>query len=208
MFKNHLKGGLKVLGDYLAGLLIYFILLYTFIAITGDKFSEWLPVYSLVMFLLTALIIYSDMWGLAEKEKKPQYQLDPYPLKGLVLGFIGFSPLIIIQLVALFLNFKEPVFNSLKTAILQNILLGPLYFSLNLFGKTVIAHIITSLIIPILCMISYLMGFYGIEIKKAKKRVEVERKQELSPWNPARIDSENAKNKKRKKKKKSEMGGS
>lgn len=92
MLKNHIKGGLRVLGDYGAGLLIYFILLYSFIAITGDKFSDWLPLYSIIMFAIVALLLYSDMWNLAAKEKKPQYDLKPYPMKGLVLGLIGFFP--------------------------------------------------------------------------------------------------------------------
>src|SRR5690554_1542045 len=105
MLKNHIKGGLKVLGDYGAGLLIYFILLYTFIAITGEGFSAWLPVYSFIMFSIMALILYSDMWSLAVKEKKPQYNLNPYPAKGFVLGLIGFFPIIIILITAYVLNF-------------------------------------------------------------------------------------------------------
>ena len=203
MLKNHIKGGLKVLGDYGAALLIYFILLYTFIAITGEKFSNWLPVYSFVMFMLMVLILYSDMWSLAAKEKKPQYNLNPYPMKGLVLGFIGFSPLIILQIAAYLIKFDEPVLNNLKVAILQNVLLGPLYFFINLFGKTAFAYIISSLIIPLLAMISYMMGLHGIEIRKAigsKKQAEVERKQELSPWNPTRQDSNDVKKKKKNKK--------
>ncbi|HOJ11299.1 MAG TPA: hypothetical protein PK733_12000 [Clostridiales bacterium] len=204
MLKNHVKGGLKVLGDYAAALLIYFILLYTFIAITKDKFSDWLPLYSFFMFMFMALILYNDMWSLAVKEKKPQYELNPYPLKGLVLGFIGFLPFIILEIVAYFLNFNEPVLNNLKSAILQNLLLGPLYFFINLLGKTTLAYAAASLVIPVLSMISYMLGFYGIEIRKTmglKKEVTVERKNELSPWNPTRQNTGDGKKKKKNPKK-------
>lgn len=196
MLKNHIKGGLKVLADYAAGLLIYFILLYTFIAITGDKFSTWLPLYSFIIFSITALLLYTDMWSLAVKEKKPQYNLNPYPVKGLILGLIGFSPIIIILIVAYVLNFAEPVLNTIKEAIIQNILLGPLYFSIALFNKTIIGYIISLLLVPLLSMFGYLMGFHGKTIRK-KKEVTTERKQELSPWNPARKDIDDGKKKKK-----------
>lgn len=203
MFKNHIKGGLKVLGNYAAALLIYVILLYTFIAITGEKFSKWLPLYSFFMFILMVLMLYSDLWHLAAKEKRPQYELNHYPLKGLVLGLIGFLPIVIIELIAYFLNFEEPAFNNLKNVILDHIVLGPLSFSISLFGKTAIAYIITSLIVPVLSMIAYMMGYYGIQIKKVlglKKEESYERKQELSPWNPARKEIEDEKKKKKKRK--------
>ncbi|HHY24714.1 MAG TPA: hypothetical protein GX527_10905 [Clostridiaceae bacterium] len=202
MLKNHIKGGLKILGNYAAALLIYVILLYTFIAITGENFNKWLPVYSFIMFILMILMLYTDLWHLAVKEKRPQYELNPYPLKGLVLGLIGFLPFIIIQIVAYLINFEEPVFNNLKRAIVDNILLGPLYFSISLLGKTTIAYIITSLIIPVLSMVAYMAGYYGVELRKLlglKKEVTYERKQELSPWNPAKQEADQA-NKKRKKK--------
>jgi hypothetical protein len=202
MFKEYVKGGLKVLGNYGAALLIYIILLYTFIAITGENFNKWLPLYSLIMFFLTASMIYADLWHLAVKEKRPQYGLKSYPLKGLIFGLIGFSPFIIIQIIAYSLNFEEPVFNNIKWAIVDNLLLGPLFVFISIFKKAVIGYIITLLIIPILSMIAYMAGYYGLELRKTlglKKEIAYERKQELSPWNPTKQD-DNKKDKKRKKK--------
>ncbi len=201
MLKNHIKGGLKILGDYAAALLIYVILLYTFIAITGENFTKWLPLYSFIMFLLMVLMLYTDLWHLAVKEKRPQYDLNPYPLKGLVFGLIGFSPIIIIEIISYLVNFQEPVFNNLKRAIVDNILLGPLYFSIRLFGETIIGYIVTLLIVPLLSMVAYMAGYYGIELRKIlglKKEVTYEKKQELSPWNPARQEAEQTKKKKKK----------
>ncbi|HHV95817.1 MAG TPA: hypothetical protein GXX37_05005 [Clostridiaceae bacterium] len=198
MLKNYIKNGLKVLGDYCAGLLIYFILLYTFIAITGEKFSFWLPLYSVLMFIIIALLIYSDMWNLAVKEKRPQYDLNPYPMKGLIIGLIGFFPIVVISLVAFLVSFSEPVLNNLKDALLHNILLGPLYFVISIFGKKVYGYIIGMLLVPLFSMFGYLMGFYGKTIRK-RKEVTMEKKQELSPWNPYRKDTDDKKKKKKKK---------
>lgn len=202
MLKNHIKGSLKILSNYASTLLIYVILLYTFIAITGENFTKWLPLYSFIMFVLMTLMLYTDLWHLAAKEKRPQYELNPYPLKGLVIGLIGFLPFIIIEIVSFSINFEEPAFNNLKRAIVDNILLGPLYFSISLLGKTFIAYIVTSLIVPVLSMLAYMAGYYGIELRKIlglKKEVTYERKQELSPWNPTRQEAEQTKKKKKKK---------
>lgn len=81
---------------------------------------------------------------------------------------------------------------------MQNIILGPLYFAINFFGKTIYGYIISMLFIPLLAMFGYIMGFYGKTIRK-KKVITTERKQELSPWNPARRDTEDKKKKKKKK---------
>lgn len=202
MLKNHIKGSLKVLGNYASALLIYVILLYTFIAITGEKFNKWLPLYSLIMFLLMVLMLYADLWQMAAKEKRPQYELNPYPLKGLVIGLIGFSPFIAIQIASYLVSFEEPVINNLIRAIIDNILFGPLYFCANLFKDTLWSNIISLSIIPILSMLAYLAGHYGFEIRKTlglKKEITYERKQELSPWNPARQEVKQSKKKKQSK---------
>ncbi|NSW91945.1 MAG: hypothetical protein HPY74_14975 [Firmicutes bacterium] len=202
MFKNHIKDSLKVLGNYAAALLIYVILLYTFIAITGDNFTKWLPLYSFIIFLLMSLMLYTDLWRLAAKEKRPQYNLNPYPLKGLILGLIGSLPLIIIKIIEHFITFEDEVLNRLKVSIVDGVLLGPLYFSISLLGKTAAAYIIALLIVPLLSMLGYMLGYYGIQLGKIlglKKEVVYERKQELSPWNPARKDVGERKKKKKKK---------
>ena len=157
--------------------LFYIIVL--FIAITGDKFSDWLPLYSIIMFAIVALLLYSDMWNLAAKEK-PQYDLKPYPMKGLVLGLIGFFPIVVIFLIAYFVNFSEPILNNIAEALMQNIILGPLYFAINFFGKTIYGYIISMLFIPLLAMFGYIMGFYGKTIRK-KKVITTERKQNFHP---------------------------
>ena len=99
--KDYIKNGFRVFVDYLISLVIFGVVLYTFLAITKDNYSKWIPVYSFLNFLLLYFMVYSDLKKLAIKEKRPQYNLKPYPLKGLILGFIGFLPLIIIHLLYL-----------------------------------------------------------------------------------------------------------
>jgi len=203
VFKNYIKGGLRVLGDYAAALLVYVILLYTFIAITGDNFLNWLPVYSFLMFAIMALFLYSDFWRLAAKEKKPQYNLKPYPLKGLVFGLIGILPLAVIKIIDIFIVFGDELGDKLKGMIVDGVIFGPLYFCLKLFEKNALGYIIALLLVPLLTMAAYMLGYYDIKLGKVlgiKKDVVYEKKQTLSPWNPAVKALEQEKNKKKKKK--------
>lgn len=205
MLKNHIKGGLKVLGNYTAALLIYVILLYTFMAITGEKFDIWLPLYSFIMFLIMAMLMYTDLWHLAAKEKRPQYKMNPYPLKGLVLGLIGSLPLILVVVFGHFVTFKESAFNKLIANIADVVLLGPLYFIIALLGKTVVSYIAVLLLVPLLSMFGYMLGYQGIILRRKlglKKDAVYEKKQELSPWNPARKHDDEGKKKKSKNKSK------
>lgn len=204
MLKNHIKDGLKILGDYATALLIYVVLLYTFIAITGDKFMVWLPLYSFIIFLFMALLIYSDLWRLAAKEKRPQYNMNPYPLKGFVLGLIGIIPLIFVVIFGHFIALEDEAINTVKNSITNGVLLGPLYFVIALLGKTTLSYIAALLLVPLVSMFGYLLGYHGIQLSKKlglKKDVVYERKQELSPWNPARKHEDEGKKKRSKKRK-------
>lgn len=196
MIKNHIKGGMKVLLDYGAGLLLYFILLYSFIAITKDNFARWLPLYSFLMFMLIYVILYSDMWSLGDKERKPQYNIKTYPLKGLVMGLIGIFPIIVLVTVAHFLNFGDEILNNIKTAVVENFLIGPVYFITSIVGKSTIGYIISLLIFPIVSMSAYYLGLKQKRVFgdiKRRKNQEFERETTLSPWNPARTEKDDVK---------------
>lgn len=191
---NYLKGGLKILGSYVITLLIFVVFLYAFLSIARDKFSYWLPIYSFVFFLLLFAIIYSDMRKLALKEKRPQYNLNPYPLKGLVYGFIGFLPVIILELIYPLIALDNNVLIRIKELILKT-LMGPLYFIIKLGGGTTIAYIIASLIIPAISMLAYMAGYYGFELGKYFKKTPQGLSKEFtkSPWNPSAGSKKNVK---------------
>lgn len=183
--KNHIKGGVKILAGYLITLLIFIVFLYTFISITKDNFVKWMPVYSFIFFLLLYLFTYSDMKRLALKEKKPQYELNPYPVKGLVLGLIGFLPIALIEIVYPFIvHENETVMRFVELAIMA--ILGPLYWILKLFDKTFLGYAAASLAVPFIAMFGYLAGYYGFDFTKYFKKTRVEKPMEFkkSPWNP------------------------
>ena len=186
---NYIKGGLKVFTGYLMSLLVFVIFLYLFISVTKDSFYAWLPLYSFILFVLMFLIIYSDMRKLAVKERKPQYNLNPYPFKGLVLGLIGFSPLILLELVYPLLIFGSEPLNRVKHLVL-NTLMGPLYFVVRLGNGSVWAYAAASLVVPVIAMLAYLAGYYGFELMKffgiGKNKADgTAPKFTKSPWNPS-----------------------
>jgi len=184
---NYIKGGLKVLVGYLISLLIFVIFLYMFLSISKDNFYKWLPVYSFVLFLLMFAILYSDIKKLAVKEKRPQYGLKPYPLKGLVLGLIGFSPVIVLELVYPLISFDSDTLNKIKELVI-NTIMGPLYFAVRLAGGTTLAYAAASLIVPVIAMLAYLAGYHGVQPGKMFKRKQPqpsEKTFQKSPWNPS-----------------------
>ena len=167
--KNYIKSGLRVFVDYVISLVVFVIFLYMFLAITKDNYSKWIPLYSFLNFLLLYAMLYSDLRKLAVKEKRPQYNLNPYPVKGLVLGLIGFLPLIVIQLIYPLIVFNDPVANRIKELVLKT-LMGPVYFMVRLAGGTTVGYVVASLLVPLVSMFAYMAGFYGFQFRKPKTK--------------------------------------
>jgi len=165
--KNIIKSSFKVFGDYFVSLIIFVIFLYTFFVITKENYSKWIPLYSGVNFILMVSIMYADMKNLGKKEKRPQYNLSPHPLKGLILGLIGFLPIIILEIVYIFLNFNEEAKNRIAELALKT-LLGPVYIFVRLAGGTTFGYILASLVVPVVAMLGYMAGYYGFEFRKKK----------------------------------------
>lgn len=185
--KDYIKNGAKVLYNYALTLIVFAIFIYIVISAAGSNFGNYLPFYSLLLFLLAFFIVYSDMKRLAAKEKKPQYDLKPYPLKGLVYGLIGFIPVALLEIVSVFLVFDAEFANNIKRIAL-NSLMGPLFFIIKLFGKEPLGYVLATLAVPVVSMLGYLAGYYNFDIIK---RIKKEDKKlapkgfEKSPWNPS-----------------------
>lgn len=162
--KYHLKGVLKVLGDYA---ILFFVFLFF-----SYPFLKHLKVYSFVVFLFMTMILYSDMHNLAQKEKRPQYNMKPYPLKGFVLGAIGYLPLLVIILIYPFVNVDTTAvnFGNLKHVI-RNAFMGPLFFFAKIGNETTQAYLLAWLIAPIITMLGYMAGLYGVEISPFIRKV-------------------------------------
>jgi len=198
---NYIKNGLKVLFGYCISLLVFGIFIYVFISLAKDNMSMLLPFYSLLFFLMVFAIIYTDMKKLAEKEKKPQYDLHPYPLKGLIYGIIGFSPIILLEIVSVFLVFGDQMAERIKHLAI-NTLMGPLYFIIRLASGLPIGYILASLVVPLIALLGYLAGFYGFSItkhiKKDKQGSATQATFKKSPWNPTNKASSSPVKKKKK----------
>ncbi len=203
--KTYIKNSAKILYNYAMALLVFVIFIYPFMGITKDAFNTWLPVYSIVLFLFAFFLIYSDMKELAKKEKRPQYEYTHYPLKGFVYGLIGIIPIMVITAIFTFIHFDTTVAERIKH-VAVNTFLGPLYFMIRWMNEAIPAYFVSILAIPVISLLGYLAGHYGVDIMKKlfKKKEPVQQKPfTKSPWNP----TINQGKLKKKKKKTSKTGG-
>jgi hypothetical protein len=169
--KTLIKDSVKVLTSYLLAFLVFSIFLIVVISMTRttESLYFWLPIYSFVNFLILFLAIYSDIKRLATIEKRPQYDLKPYPLKGLVIGIIGFLPVVLIEVIYPLIHIEDLVFKRIAHAAL-NTVMGPLYFIIRLGGGTTMSYVLASMVVPVLSMLSYMAGYYNIDMGKLFRR--------------------------------------
>lgn len=200
--KNYIRNSAKILYDYAIVLIMFAIFMYVFMSLTKENFNQWLPVYSFLLFLFAFFIIYSDMKSLAMKEKKPQYELNPYPLKGLVYGLIGTIPVALAVIVAALIHLGSVDVERIKHLAI-NTFLGPMYFIIRWLNETPIGYMAAILVLPLIAMLGYLAGYYGINImsKLSKKKVIPEKIFTKSPWNPSSGSGKGSGKKKNKAKK-------
>lgn len=184
--KDYLRNGWKVLFNYTITLVLYAIFIYVFLSITQDQFNKWLPFYCILLFIFLFFILYTDMKSLAVKEKRPQYDLHPYPLKGLVYGAVGALPVAVIAAAASMIHLQDETLQHMKH-VAVNAFLGPMYFIIRWFNESAAGYIAAVLLLPVIAMLGYLAGYYGFNImdKIKKKKPEQEKKFVKSPWNPS-----------------------
>lgn len=197
--KRYIKTGGKILYNYSMSLIVFVIFMYPFIALTKDKFYTWLPLYSIIIFILAFYIIYEDMKVLAFKEKRPQYDLNPYPMKGLLYGLFAIIPIVVVAGVLSLLHFESSIVERIIHVAI-NTLLGPVYFIIGWMKESFIGYAIAILMIPIIAMLGYLAGHYEIDVFKSvfmKKNASQEKKFTKSPWNPTIAKKEKTGKKKR-----------
>ncbi len=198
--KNVIRNSAKILYSYTMVLIMFGIFIYPFISIAKDSFSKWLPLYSILIFLFAFFIIYTDMKNLAVKEKRPQYGLNPYPLKGLVYGLIGSIPVALPVAVAALIYLGNDTAERIKHVAI-NAFLGPTYFLIKWLNETLIGYISAILLLPLIAMLGYLAGYYGINLMdklRSKKIGGTEKVFEKSPWNPSNVSDRSTGKKKKK----------
>ena len=184
---NYIRNSARILYSYALTLILFIVFVYIFITMTGNNFGKLLPLYSLIVFIFSFFIIFSETKRLGLKEKKLLNGLNPYPIKGLVYGIIGFMPVAVLEVVSVFISFGTEFEDHLKH-VAVNAIMGPLFFAIKLFDEKPLGYVIASLIIPVVAMLGYMAGYYGFDIKifkKADKKPET-KGFEKSPWNPSK----------------------
>ena len=199
--RDYVRNGLKVLYNYIIVLVIYVIFIYVFLSITQDKFNDWLPLYCILLFIFLFFLLYTDMKALAVKEKRPQYDLHPYPLKGLVYGALGTLPVAVVVAVASLIRLQNDIIQHMKHVAI-NVFLGPMYFVIRWLHESPAGYAAAILLLPVIAMLGYLAGYYGFNImdKVKKKKPEPEKKFTKSPWNPSNASGKGTGKRKKKEK--------
>ncbi|NLU52490.1 MAG: hypothetical protein GXX10_06470 [Clostridiaceae bacterium] len=153
---SQIKRGLKVTVNYFIALLIFGVFLMPLLSFVKDNANTFVFCYSLVMFLVMFYLIYVEMRVMAFKEKRPQYNINPSPFKGLLYGFIGIIPLIVIELVLIFVSFPEDLL-TLKKRLYQGFA-GPLYWFSSLIGNEPVHYVISFVLLVVIAFLGYYAG--------------------------------------------------
>ena len=149
--KTFLRHAFKTTTDYLAILFIFVILSYPVISMGGENPAPAVRVVSVILFLLLFALLYRDMNEVATRERRPQYEINPTPLRGLLLGLVGLIPVWLVQLVIALLPLTGN--ETFRTRLLQALCV-PLYWLVSLAGGQAILYVV---LLPVVA----LMGFLG-----------------------------------------------
>jgi hypothetical protein len=158
----------KVTFDYLVFLIVYVAFLPLIISLAKDNIDVWAVLYSFIVGMLMFLVIWTDIYEMAKKEKKPMYKLDPSPHKGLLIGFIGMLPAYILSAAAFIftgmMGEEIPLTPELIN-IINDAFLSPMFFIISLLDRSPAAYVTAYAAVPLICYLAYLMGNKGITKK-------------------------------------------
>lgn len=164
---SQIKRGLKITGDYLTVLLIFGVFSSIALSIFKNDLEKGIFIFSIIMFLLMFLMMYSNMRDMAFREKRPQYNINPPPYKGFLYGTIGVLPILLVQLLYYIISVPEG-YLTIKRRVLQA-LAGPLYWIAKLISNEVWAYHLVLLIIPVIAGLGYMAGFHDFYIMRKIK---------------------------------------
>lgn len=162
---SQLLRGLKVTTSYLTALLLFLIFIMPILTIAQDGLEGTVTIFSFSVFLIMFYIIYTDMHNIAFKEKRPQYNINPPPYKGVLYGFIGIVPLVLIQSVLLIIKFPEDMLTFKKR--LYQAFGGPLYWLSRLLGDAPVSYLITFAALIVIAGFGYYAGYKDFYLVRA-----------------------------------------
>jgi hypothetical protein len=170
---SQIKRALKVTSDYFISLILFQVFFVPVISIAKDSMTGAVPYLSAAVFLMLFYMLYVDMRGMAFKEKRPQYNINPSPYKGLLYGAIGVIPLLIADIAVLLTKVPED-YATLKRRILQGIS-GPLYWFAKLIGNEPAHYILAAVLVVIIAGMGYYAGhkdFMLVDFIRSKLGIE------------------------------------
>ncbi len=167
------KQARRVSFDYLIFLIVYVVFLPLVISIAKDNANKWIPLYAFIVSAMLYLVIWTELYEYGRKEKKPMYNLDPSPHKGILIGILGVLPFYILAIAAFLFNqlkAEELNFTPELIDIINNAFLSPVYFLIVILGGSTAGYVLGIVSVPVVCYLAYLFGHKGITKKGLKKR--------------------------------------
>jgi len=167
---SQIKRGLRITVDYVVALVIFGVFSSIIFSLFKNNIETGILIFSVLVFLIMAAMMYTDMIDTAFREKRPQYNINPPPYKGFMYGVIGTLPVLLIQLVYYLVSVPEEL-QIFKRRVLQAFT-APLYWLARILSHDEWAYHAVLVIIPGIAGLGYLAGFYNFYILKKLKIFE------------------------------------
>jgi len=167
---SQIKRGLRITVDYVVALVIFGVFSSIIFSLFKNNIETGILIFSVLVFLIMAAMMYTDMRDTAFREKRPQYNINPPPYKGFMYGVIGTLPVLLIQLVYYLVSVPEEL-QIFKRRVLQAFT-SPLYWLARILSHDEWAYHAVLVIIPGIAGLGYLAGFYNFYILKKLKIFE------------------------------------
>lgn len=165
---QYLKTSLKMFGTYLLFVLVFVLFAGSFVKVLIENKTAFFIYCTVILFLYT-LVIYSDTRKLGDKERKPYYNANPYPMKGFVLGLMAAVPIIAVMAVSLTLDWKHK--NLLFYRLFEGFLAPFSAYEANLSDSFPFIYAIIAFYIPAAAGIGYLAGLKDFYIINSIKKL-------------------------------------
>jgi len=155
-----LKGSLRAFASYSAGVFLFTFFLIAPLSMENNR-NTWIAVYSLVFFVFTVIFLFKQIRKTGEEDIR-KLEGGAAPLRGAALGFVGFLPYLILELI--YFIFYPRLGGTSGANILHAIFrcgFGPMYFIIRFSGYSWYSYVISSLIIPVVTFLGYVSGIKG-----------------------------------------------
>lgn len=154
-FKTFLRHAMKVTVDYFVALLLFAILSYPILSMGGENPRTPVGIVSFLLFLALFGLTYRDFFEIAVREKRPQYEINPTPVRGILLPLLGLVPIWVLQLVAFLLPLGE---NEVFRRRILQVISVPYYWLGTLLGGWAPLYVPLVALTAVMAFLGYLAG--------------------------------------------------